>query len=728
MPQPSFSNNTLIRFGAFEVDLRNRKLRKRGHRIRLQDQPFAVLATLLEHPGELVPRETLQQNLWSADTFVDFDHGLNNAIKRLREALRDSADTPRFIETVPRSGYRFIAPVTIEDLSPASSGCQPAVTLSEVSAETAPNKAPALIGHWRPLVLLTAIAGLILIAAGWLWPARRNTVSSVARISPVTTYPGDESQPSLSPDGRQVAFSWGGEKGDNRDIYIAFLGEQHPVRLTTDPADDNYPAWAPDGKHIAFIRHRVGTQADIILIPAIGGPERILRRIRLAAWLSGRMLAWSPDGKWLCFTNEVGTSGHHVLFLLSPESGAVRQLLAEQDNGLGDSSPAFSPDGRWLAFGRFIGPAVSRLLLQPLSPDLTREGSPLVVADAGINPRAPVWMLDGKELFFLEGSRIMRSEAGGPAKSFYVSRSAFDELTLAAPGPRLVASVQNGSNDIWTIPLDAKGLTAAGNAQPTVQSTAGESHPRFSPDGRMLAFQSDRSGKSEIWLADSNGENPRQLTHLSAYIAGFPHWSPDGQFLVFHARVPEVHEEPQLYVVRVQDGVTTQVTHGKPGLTTPSWSMDGQTIYANAFEGGETHIYSLPAAGGARRLLWEGADAVESPGRKLLIYDKEDKAGVYTRSLAGDPAQNPERLLVNDFFAPWGGFIPVEDGIYYVGYTAAGIPRAFRFHSFATGVSVDVAPAPANLDIGLTVTPDRSRLAYSTKAEGGQDLVEIELR
>src|ERR1700675_1319490 len=103
-----------MRFGAFEVDLRSGELRKHGIRLKLQDQPFQVLALLLEHPGDLVTREEFRQKLWPADTFVDFDTGLNSAIKKLRDVLGDSAEEPRYVETLPRRGYRFIAPVVAQ--------------------------------------------------------------------------------------------------------------------------------------------------------------------------------------------------------------------------------------------------------------------------------------------------------------------------------------------------------------------------------------------------------------------------------------------------------------------------------------------------------------------------------------------------------------------------------------------------------------------------------------
>src|SRR4051795_6873835 len=107
----STGSGRLVRFGEFEIDERAGELRKQGIKVRLQEQPLQVLQVLLEHPGEVVTREELQKRVWPSDTFVDFDHGIYNAIKRLRETLGDTAETPRFIETIPRRGYRFIGPV-----------------------------------------------------------------------------------------------------------------------------------------------------------------------------------------------------------------------------------------------------------------------------------------------------------------------------------------------------------------------------------------------------------------------------------------------------------------------------------------------------------------------------------------------------------------------------------------------------------------------------------------
>src|SRR4026209_1587809 len=122
----SASMDPVVRFGAFELDLRTGELRKAGIRVNLPEQPFQVLKALLDRPGDLVTREELRQRLWPAETFVDFEHGLNAAVRRLRDALGDSADVPRFIETLPRRGYRLIAPVIRQPLAGATPPSPPA--------------------------------------------------------------------------------------------------------------------------------------------------------------------------------------------------------------------------------------------------------------------------------------------------------------------------------------------------------------------------------------------------------------------------------------------------------------------------------------------------------------------------------------------------------------------------------------------------------------------------
>ena len=173
-----------IRFGVFEVDLTTGELRKQGIKVKLQEQPFQALMALIERPGEIMTREELQKRLWPADTFVDFDRGINKAINRVREALGDDADNPRFVETLPQRGYRFLAPVQVETVEP------PPAQVPETTTPIVPDQAR----RRGLLVIATGLVSLPLAFVGFrVLTSSSRQIESIA-VLPLEDLSGDPSQ------------------------------------------------------------------------------------------------------------------------------------------------------------------------------------------------------------------------------------------------------------------------------------------------------------------------------------------------------------------------------------------------------------------------------------------------------------------------------------------------------------------------------------------------------
>ena len=327
----------VVRFAPFTLDRRSGELRNGPTRLKVPDQSIAVLQALLERPGELVTREALRDRLWGPDTFVDFEAGLNAAVRRLREALNDSADAPRYIETVPRRGYRFIAPV---DGASTAAPSAPTDRSRRVRVRNA---------------LLAAVALAVIGAALWGGLRRNDAAPAAARPVPITSFPGLELDPAISPAGNFVAFAWEGEGGDNFDIYVRSIDGNSQNRLTDDAAAEHAPAWSPDGQRIAFVRVLEGKR-EIIVLPALGGLEQRLFEAgpEGAGWFmvgAGYGLSWTPDGKHLVFGDRSGSGPTSAIYLYSFEDGRRRQLTRPPTN-LSDVHPVVSPDGRYLAFVR----------------------------------------------------------------------------------------------------------------------------------------------------------------------------------------------------------------------------------------------------------------------------------------------------------------------------------------------------------------------------------------
>jgi serine/threonine protein kinase/Tol biopolymer transport system component len=611
-----------------------------------------------------------------------------------------------------------------------------AVRTSPLPAARPTSSAEYLVSEIKRRSAILALATLVVVAAGiaymapWIYQRPKTDRESLQTAVPLTTDPGYEGMPSLSPDGSQVAFGSFGEKLDNVDIYVKLIGGGPPIRLTSDPALDNFPAWSPDGRSIAFIRVR-GDKVEVILIPALGGPERRLAQISpdLPAELIGYppALSWSPDSKYLVTVDRASPGELLGLFVLSVATGEKRRLTTPPAPALCDTNPAVSPDGRMLAFVRLISTGNTQLYVLPLSEDCrpTGEARRLDLPQPWVE--SPVWTADGREIVCSAGPpwvggmlwRVSVSDSEKPVSLVSLGQASH-QPTISRQGNRLVYAVWTWNPDIWR--AEVSGWDRPPPAVKLIASTRSDGNPQYSPDGSRVAFSSERSGNSEIWVCNGDGSNPAQLTSLESH-SGTPRWFPDGRRIVFDS---QTEGPPDIYVIDTDTRVPRRLTSDPSDDVTPSVSHDGKWIYFSSTRTGRWEIWRLPSEGGqAVQMTHEGGVIpFESPDGKVVYYQKTlGGSDVWEVPVAGG-----EETKV---LGPAGGFqfAVVADGIYFIEPGppgSAGKGNSLKFFSFAKGTAEKVFDIKYGLDMGLSVSPDGRHVLFSQADPFVCDLMLVE--
>jgi Tol biopolymer transport system component/DNA-binding winged helix-turn-helix (wHTH) protein len=718
---------SVVRFGAYEADLLSGELRKSGIRLKLQDRPFQILAILLEQPGIVVTREQLQKRLWAEDTFVDFEHGLNTAINKLRDALSDEADNPRFIETLPKRGYRFIAPV--------SAGAAPRAQLHTVASTNAPTPSPVrpvspdgagvasvtpsapaarfhLSRYLTPAVML--LVWVAVIGAWYFYSrSRGGGERSEIRIAPLNGLPR-ESDAAFSPDGNQVAFVWAGEKNNNGHIYVSQIGAADSPRRLSGATDQEFefaPTWSPDGRYIAFFRFNEKEHSLSLYIAAsLGGAERRLYTVRTSRKVDA--LDWSPDGKNLAFSDSPSPGEAASIFLLSLDTLEVRPITSPVPGTLGDSSPAFSPDGKSLAFVRNTLD-VLEIYRIPLA-----GGPPTQITFDHADVQGVAWTPDGKDLVFSssrQGSPSLWrvSAQGGTPQRLPIAGAGWSmRPAISRKGNRLAYTSVNYSVAIWRGSLTAD-HKVSGALDRFISSTGIEEGPQYSPDGKRIVFQSTRTGYHEIWRADADGSNTVQLTHFSRNLTGTPRWSPDSKRIAFDSR-PGAHS--QIFVINSEGGQPRQITLGEFDNAVPSWSADGQWIYFASNRSGAWQVWKVSPAGNSPAQITQkgGFAALPSLDGKYLYYAKgRDVPGIWRVPTSGG---EEEKILDGLPVGGWGYFAVTSEGIFYPDVVPPAKPGLY-FYSFANQTNALAMPVdhqqPSNGAPALAISPDGRELLVS---------------
>ena len=556
------------------------------------------------------------------------------------------------------------------------------------------------------------------------------------RVVAVTTLPGIESYPSLSPDADDVAFTWAGPRQDNPDIYVQRIGSGSPLRLTTDALSDYNPVWSPDGRWIAFLRSQPPAPSglrnrELRLIPPLGGPERKLTEVRSQDFAGGLFpdavyLTWSPDSNSLVVTDSPGEGRPDALFVVSLETGEKRPLTNPEPPVLADTSPAISPDGGSLAFLRRTTWGAGEIRLLPLEKGLTGTGEPRRLTPAELRADYPAWMPNGKEIVFSAKGSLWRLPVSGentPTRIPYLGEDGFmPAISRPQPGkPARLAYIRSfADTNLWRVETSAPGAPSTSAPVMAISSTKAEYHCQFSPDGRRVAFVSTRSGVPEIWISDPDGSNAVQLTSTGARDTNCPHWSPDGQAIAFSSTL-EGEGEFDVYVVPAAGGKPRRLTSHPAIDLNPRFSRDGEWIYFASTRSGDYRVWKMPAAGGDAVQVTpnQGSGAFESrDGRDLYYLEFSIVSPAWRLPTSGG---EPVKILDG---VVWFNFFPVERGAYY--FDRPGSETRLQYLDFAAGKSTTVARNLGEVSAGLTASPDGRTILFTRVDSSADDLMLVE--
>src|SRR5262245_8107430 len=748
------SDNRLYKFGPFRLDPARRLLFRDEEPLPLRSKTFDTLLALVRSNGRIIGKDELMKEVW-ADTIVE-ESGLTRNISEVRKTLGESPGERRYIVTVPGRGYRFVAAVReVEDTSDkveegthsASGGVTGKVIVGgAIAGLNQPPFDPIIpdadadpriiasrfeittMRRKRGLVLGLASLTVVVSLAVGMYRAMSHSKDRgpEPKIINSTAFIGSELAPAFSPDGSQIAFVWNGENEDNQDIYVKLADMGAPMRLTTNPASEGSPVWSPDGRYIPYLREsRSEAARELYLAPALGGAERKLALLSDDRHTLGApSLSWSPDGRFLAVNHRDSPNEPTGIFLFDVNTSASQRLTTANAQSVGDNNPVFSPAGGAVAFVRWDTHGASDIYLVSAT-----GGEPKRLTFDKRSIKGLAWTPDGNEIIFASErgglSSLWRiSVSGGKPKPVErVGPNAFYPV-ISSRGNRLAYMQSTDDSNVWRIDLTRPVVQQQAPVR-LLASTLNDNSPQYSPDGKRIVFASTRSTGYEIWVSDSDGARPTQLTTTGGALTGTPRWSPDGRSIAYDSR-PQGNAD--IYIVSAGGGTPRRFTTESSEEVLPSWSRDGRWVYFCSNRSGSREIWKAPIEGGPMTQVTKegGFEGFESADGKFFYFTKRS----WDAELWRVPVSGGEEVSV---LGP-GKYISrrnwalIDRGVYFsVAETPAR--QVIEFFSFDTRkVSHVFTPEKqlAGATPGLSVSQDGRWLLYTQVDQRGSDIMLLE--
>jgi Tol biopolymer transport system component/DNA-binding winged helix-turn-helix (wHTH) protein len=714
---PTNSSSRIIRFSTFEVNLHTGELRQRGHKVKLQEQPLQVLSALLERPGEMVTRDELRSKLWSADTFVDFDHSLNAAIKRLREALGESAETPVFIETLARRGYRFIGNVEIPAAAPVDlEGLKPEMETGRIPTKVSPTSASGpWPWKWQFVGVVLAIVVVAGMAARWLFwrqasPSKLSQASVTLQRLTTNAVENWIITSAISPDGKYLAYS------DKTGAYLRRLstGELHP--LLPKISDITFLGWFPDSSQVLASWATPSSKKSLRAISILGGNARQLSD-------EGWSASVSPDSSQIVFLKraEFGGDSGQEIWLMRANGSDQRKLMSSPEGGF--ALPVWSPDGRWIAYVKFKGTNSYEFSIELLN--LEQGTKKVVLSDPHLEMWGLSWLRDGRLIYAMDEPPPSKNSSNLWAARLDLSKGSFTgtaarittgdgfavKPSVTADSKHLVFSRVKIQADVYISEFSAKGPRLSTLRQLTFDE-ADDLPFDWTSDNKAVLFVSDRTGTPNIFRQRIDATSAEMLAIDQEKKSPICRLTPDGSQILYSVPVnPGDHlgpvrlmrapinggpphivleapaignfecshapaticafsqEEPKELVISVFDPVIGE-PHKIATLETDwGWGLspDGKAIAASTFGATKNRIRLLSLSGQPPHELtvknWSGFNSLDWAADSKGFFISSNPAGLRQSLLYVDLAGNAHQIWqVNHVWPTWA--VPSRNGKY----------------------------------------------------------------
>ncbi len=597
--------------------------------------------------------------------------------------------------------------------------------LEELEAARAP-VAPA--GRARRIAQALVLAILAAAALVSWWRPWRSRESAPVALR-LTSLPGHEEHPAVSPDGRQVIFHWKGQGGESRGLWAQQVGAATQTKLTSVTPLETSPAWSSDGAQVAFLRHYPAQFALFVTSPAGAGERKLCQFAGQAQGLS-----WQPGSDLLATSHRRSPSDPWAITGIRLRDCRLSQWTYPSAEYAGDTDPSFSPDGETLAFVRQGLAILGEIHTLAVPADRAAPPASRKVAAAGQFVSGVAWTPDGRDLVF--SAYRQRTQAlwrvparpSKPAEPVRIGLAATPayEPSISLRADRLVYRRLMRDTNLWQAPGPAVPPDQRRPPVRLIASTMLDDSPQFSPDGRRIVFVSERSGSYELWLADSQGSSVTQLTFFEGPHLGSPRWSPDGRRIVFDC-VKQGSRD--LYVVAADGGLPQQLTQTPWHEVRPAYSPDGRWIYFGSNRTGRWEIWRMPAEGGEPLQLTRdgrGPEVLPSPDGRFLYFQKEGD-----RTLRRIPASGGPEVELSPGPLMHGHWSVLPQGILALRHLEQPQPtlELWRFSDRRWQRLVTLpegaVPGTGFTTPVLTVSPDQTTIVYTQLEGDDSDLMVI---